>query len=222
MAVLDAIQRRDITTLRSLALNEQEFREHIWPELPASRPERNLPFSYVWGDLHQKSEAALAQTLARHGGRRYMLVSVRFAGESTRYPSYTVYRGDGAQGARRCGHRGRPASLRVKSRKGRCMEGVQLRRGRLGIIAMFRPGMFCPGPKPRARSHQHHLLSTSLLLETPEQFDQDEFASVVLARSHGELRSRRMRGLSRSACKSRRDRASSAAGERSSARSLQA
>jgi hypothetical protein len=92
MAVLDAIQRRDIVTLRSLALNEQEFREHIWPELPASRPERNLPFSYVWGDLHQKSEAALVQTLARHGGRRYMLVSVRFGGESTRYPSYTVYR----------------------------------------------------------------------------------------------------------------------------------
>jgi hypothetical protein len=92
MAVLDAIQRRDITTLRSLALNEQDFREHIWPELPASRPERNLPFSYVWGDLHQKSEAALAQILARHGGRRYMLMSVRFAGETTRYPSYTVYR----------------------------------------------------------------------------------------------------------------------------------
>jgi hypothetical protein len=92
MAVLDAIQRRDVVTLRSLALNEQEFREHIWPELPASRPERNLPFSYVWGDLHQKSEAALVQTLARHGGRRYVLVSVRFAGEATRYPSYTVYR----------------------------------------------------------------------------------------------------------------------------------
>jgi hypothetical protein len=73
-------------------LNEQDFREHIWPELPASRPERNLPFSYVWGDLHQKSEAALAQILARHGGRRYMLMSVRFAGETTRYPSYTVYR----------------------------------------------------------------------------------------------------------------------------------
>lgn len=92
IAVLDAIQRRDIMVLRSLALNEQEFREHIWPELPASRPERNLPFSYVWGDLRQKSEAALDQTLSRHGGHRYTLLSVRFAGEVTRYPTYTVYR----------------------------------------------------------------------------------------------------------------------------------
>jgi hypothetical protein len=92
MAVLDGIARRDTTALRALALNEEEFREHIWPELPASRPERNLPFSYVWGDLRQKSEAALSQTLARHGGRRYTLVSVRFAGDTTRYPSYSVYR----------------------------------------------------------------------------------------------------------------------------------
>jgi hypothetical protein len=91
-AVLDAIARRDVTALRGLALNEQEFREHVWPELPASRPERNLPFSYVWGDLHQKSELALAQILAKHGGRRYVLVSVRFAGDTSRYPSYTVYR----------------------------------------------------------------------------------------------------------------------------------
>jgi hypothetical protein len=92
MAVLDGVARRDTTALRGLALNEQEFREHIWPELPASRPERNLPFSYVWGDLHQKSEMALGQTLATHGGRRYTLVSVRFAGDTTRYPSYTVFR----------------------------------------------------------------------------------------------------------------------------------
>jgi hypothetical protein len=46
----------------------------------------------VWGDLHQKSEAALDRTFAEHAGRRYTLVSVRFAGEVTRYPSYTVHR----------------------------------------------------------------------------------------------------------------------------------
>lgn len=91
-AVLDGLQRRDMATLRALALNEQEFREQIWPELPAARPERNLPFSYVWGDLRQKSEASLDQTFAGHAGRRYTLVSVRFAGEVTRYPSYTVHR----------------------------------------------------------------------------------------------------------------------------------
>ena len=91
-AVLEAVERKDANQLRALALNEQEFRDHVWPELPSARPERNLPFSYVWGDLRTKSAFALDQTLARHGGRRYALVSVRFDGDTTRYPSYVVYR----------------------------------------------------------------------------------------------------------------------------------
>jgi hypothetical protein len=86
------VERRDTTTLQGLALSEGEFREQVWPELPAARPERNLPFSYVWGDLHQKSDLSLARTLARHGGRRYSLMSVRMEGDTTRYPSYTVSR----------------------------------------------------------------------------------------------------------------------------------
>jgi hypothetical protein len=91
-AVIAAVERRDTAALRAVALNEEEFREHVWPELPASRPERNLPFSYVWGDLRQKSDAGLALTLQRHGGRRYALVSVRHVGETTHYPSYVVHR----------------------------------------------------------------------------------------------------------------------------------
>jgi len=86
------VERRDAAALRALGLDEQEFREHVWPELPAARPERNLPFSYVWGDLRQKSDAGLDLTLARHGNRRYTLVSLRNDGETTRYPSFTVRR----------------------------------------------------------------------------------------------------------------------------------
>lgn len=89
---MGALERRDGAALSGLALNEQEFREQVWPELPASRPERNLPFSYVWGDLHQKSEAGLGETLAKYGGRRYTLIAVTFRGETSRYPTYTVHR----------------------------------------------------------------------------------------------------------------------------------
>ena len=90
--VLAAVERRDIDGLRNLALSEREFREHVWPELPAARPERNLPFAYVWGDLHQKSAAALVSTLAEFGGRQLELVSVRSAGAVTQYNSYIVRR----------------------------------------------------------------------------------------------------------------------------------
>lgn len=89
--VLDAIARRDESTLRALALDEAEFRVHVWPSLPAARPERNLPFSYVWGDLRQKSEAGLSTTLARYGGHRYELVEVQFGKPPAQYAEYLVH-----------------------------------------------------------------------------------------------------------------------------------
>ena len=89
--MLDALARSDRQSLDALALNDAEFRNHVWPELPAARPERNLPYSFVWGDLHQKSRMALGGTLAAHGGVRYELRGVTFDG-MTRYPGYVVHR----------------------------------------------------------------------------------------------------------------------------------
>jgi hypothetical protein len=108
-AVLSAIERDDRVALDQIALNEQEFRDHVWPELPASRPERNLPFSYVWGDLRQKSAASLSKTLSEHGGRRYELIAVDFDGE-TDYRTYRVHR-DATFRIRQPG--GEESSLRV-------------------------------------------------------------------------------------------------------------
>ena len=90
-AVLDAFAAGDAERLRGLAVSEQEFRQRVWPELPAARPERNLPFSYVWGELRQKSEASLTTLFAQHGGRPYALVAVRF-GATTPYQTFTVRR----------------------------------------------------------------------------------------------------------------------------------
>jgi len=91
-AVLAAVARRDAGALRALALDEQEFRTHVWPELPAARPERNLPFSYVWGELRQKSEQMLGATIAAHGGRSYELVRVDYPSGATPYDTYVVHR----------------------------------------------------------------------------------------------------------------------------------
>ncbi|MCC6989562.1 MAG: hypothetical protein IT181_11225 [Acidobacteria bacterium] len=90
-ALLAALAAGDRPTLERLALSESEFRDHVWPQLPAARPERNLPYSYVWGDLHQKSDASLSNTLAARRGHAAELVRVRF-GDVTRYPTYAVHR----------------------------------------------------------------------------------------------------------------------------------
>jgi hypothetical protein len=90
-AVLEAVAAGDRAALEALALSETEFRDHVWPQLPAARPERNLPFSYVWGDLRQKSGLSLDQTMSAHGGQRYELIDVRFEGVTT-YDTYRVHR----------------------------------------------------------------------------------------------------------------------------------
>jgi hypothetical protein len=91
-AVIEAVERGDLDRLRALALTEEEFRAHVWPDLPASRPERNVPFDFVWDTLHQNSEAHLRQTVARAGGAPVELRGVRFAGETSTYGEVTVRR----------------------------------------------------------------------------------------------------------------------------------
>jgi hypothetical protein len=100
--VLAAFERRDDARLRALALTEDEFRQQVWPALPAARPERNLPFEYVWGDLSQKSDNRLRASLNAHGGRPYQLRRYTFSGGITEYAGFRVHRdallevGDGA------------------------------------------------------------------------------------------------------------------------------
>jgi hypothetical protein len=91
-AVLDALARKDLDGLRALALSEAEFRDHVWPELPTSRPERNVPFDYAWGQMKQRSDGYLAATFGRYGGRPLTFVRTRFTGETTGYPSFSVMR----------------------------------------------------------------------------------------------------------------------------------
>jgi hypothetical protein len=91
-AVLAALEAGDYETLRSYALSEDEFRLVVWPELPASRPERNVPRHYVWTDLNQKSTNRLRGLVVNRGGQRYELRQVGFKGETTRYETFNVHR----------------------------------------------------------------------------------------------------------------------------------
>jgi hypothetical protein len=91
-SVLQLVGEGNRPGLEALAVSEQEFRDHVWPDLPAARPERNLPFSYVWMDLRQKSDLHLSQTLAKHRGQPMQFIGIEFTGEVTRYRTCTVHR----------------------------------------------------------------------------------------------------------------------------------
>jgi hypothetical protein len=91
-AVLAALSSADLERLRSLPLSEAEFRDHVWPELPTSRPERNVPFDYAWGQMKQRSDGHLQQTFARYARRPLKFVRTRFTGETTTYATFSVMR----------------------------------------------------------------------------------------------------------------------------------
>ena len=90
--VLRAVDAHDVDRLRQLAISEQEFRDVVWPDLPAAEPRTNLTPDYVWRDLHLKSEAGLRQTVKEYGDRSLELVNVRFRGETSQYRHYLVHR----------------------------------------------------------------------------------------------------------------------------------
>ena len=91
-AVLDALDDDDANRLAALALDGQEFRDVVWPELPSSRPERGVPVSYAWADLRQKSANALRRLVSQWGGHRFTLLGVAWDGETTDYGPYLVHR----------------------------------------------------------------------------------------------------------------------------------
>lgn len=90
--VLARLARKDQAALQSLALTRDEFEALVWPKLPASRPERNVPLSFVWGRLDQQSRLSLAGTVARLGGVPYVLQRVEFEGQTTDYGTFRVQR----------------------------------------------------------------------------------------------------------------------------------
>jgi len=91
-AVVEAMQAGDVDRLRALALTEEEFRAHVWPDLPVSRPEVNAPFDLVWGRLHQSSELFLDQAMGALHGRTIDIKAVTFDGETSTYGEVTVHR----------------------------------------------------------------------------------------------------------------------------------
>lgn len=91
-AVVQGLRSADLPRLRQLALTENEFHMLVWPKLPASRPERNVPWDYAWNDLATKSDANLRARLSGWQDRGYTVVDVAFSGGVTDYGTFRVHR----------------------------------------------------------------------------------------------------------------------------------
>jgi len=89
--VIGSLAREDEDDLKSLRITKQEFCQIVWPELPSSKLP-NVSCDFAWEQATLKSLGGLSKMLPIHRGKRYEMVSVRFARGTDSYKSYKVHK----------------------------------------------------------------------------------------------------------------------------------
>ena len=91
LRVLEALREQDMGALVSLALSREEFRQHVWPELPVSNPRTNVSLDYVWNDVWFRSVNRMKGMFQRFKGQKLSLVTVAHRGKVAAYPKHKAY-----------------------------------------------------------------------------------------------------------------------------------
>ncbi len=93
LAVVDALNRKDIEHLNRLRVQREEFLDWIWPDFPASRPPSNFPGDFAWSNMNKKCNIGMKKWIARYGGHNLKFVSIRFDQPSETYDGFQLLRG---------------------------------------------------------------------------------------------------------------------------------
>ena len=89
--VLEALAAGDNASLAALRLSRDEYVDDVWPELPASDPDLNVPIEYVWADIEARDRSALARLAPQFDGLAAELVDVACTGEVKEFETFRVH-----------------------------------------------------------------------------------------------------------------------------------
>ncbi len=93
LAVVDALNRKDIEHLNRLRVQREEFLGWIWPEFPASRPPSNFPSDLAWSNMNKKCNIGMKKWIDRYGGQTLKFVNIRFDRPQETYKGFQLLRG---------------------------------------------------------------------------------------------------------------------------------
>ncbi|MCY3741507.1 MAG: hypothetical protein OXH00_10840 [Candidatus Poribacteria bacterium] len=93
LAVVDALNRKDIEHLNRLRVQREEFLNWVWPAFPASRPPSNFPGDFAWSNMNKKCNTGMKKWIARYGGYNLKFVGIRFDRPSETYDGFQLLRG---------------------------------------------------------------------------------------------------------------------------------
>ena len=93
LAVVDALNRKDIEHLNRLRVQREAFMDWIWPAFPASRPPSNFPGDFAWSNMNKKCNIGMKKWINRYGGHNLKFVGIRFEQPSETYDGFQLLRG---------------------------------------------------------------------------------------------------------------------------------
>ncbi len=88
---LSAIEDRDALALKKIMITEQDFRNYIWPELPAKK--NNAPYDYIWSQMAMKSGLGIENIMNTLGGIKMTFRDCAFEDSMESYSGFTIYSG---------------------------------------------------------------------------------------------------------------------------------
>ena len=93
IAVVDALNKKNIEALDRLRVQREEYLNWIWPAFPASRPPNNFPGDFAWSNLNKKCNIGMQKWIAQYGGRTLKFVAIRFEKPMETYDGFQLLRG---------------------------------------------------------------------------------------------------------------------------------
>ena len=93
LAVVDALNQKDIEQLNRLRVQREAYLDWIWPAFPASRPPNNFPGDFAWSNLNKKCNTGMKKWIAHFGGHNLKFVDIRFDRPSETYEGFQLLRG---------------------------------------------------------------------------------------------------------------------------------
>lgn len=89
LAVVDALNQKDIEKLNTLRLQREDYLSWIYPAFPKS----GFPADFAWINLNKKCNVGMRRWISRLGGNNLRYVSIRFDEPTESYKGFQLLRG---------------------------------------------------------------------------------------------------------------------------------
>ena len=89
LAVVDALNQKDIVQLNELRVQEKVYVSWIYPAFPRS----NFPPDFAWSNLNKKCKVGMKRWIDRYGGLNLSFVNIRFDKPTESYDGFQLLRG---------------------------------------------------------------------------------------------------------------------------------